>query len=174
MSKDECYLLGYISKTHGVEGELCFFIDADDPGYYKKMESVFIDLNKQLVPFFISHISSIKKNIAVVKLEDVDFFDQAEKLVGKELYLPLSFLPKLTGNRFYFHEIVGYTVVDKNLGVLGKITEVMDMPQQIIAQMEYKEKEVLFPINDLTLIKLDRSRKELLVELPEGLLEVYL
>ena len=173
MSRDECYLLGYISKPHGVSGEVCFFLDVDNPAHYKKMESVFIELNKQLVPFFISAVS-IKQNIAIVKLEDVNSEEDADDLVGSSLFLPLSFLPKLTGNRFYFHEIIGFEVIDTKLGPLGKITEVFDMPQQIIAQVIYREKEVLFPVNDLTLKKVDRSNKEFHVELPDGLLDIYL
>ena len=173
MGIDECFLLGHITKTHGTQGELVVLLDSDSPNNYKKLELVFVEINKQLIPFFVKTIK-IQGNNAFVTFEDLKTVEEADALVYSRLFLPLSFLPKLSGNKFYFHEIRGYTVVDKHQGTLGTIIETMEFPQQILIQMEYKSKEVLFPFNDHTFVKIDKEQKLFYVDLPEGLVEIYI
>jgi 16S rRNA processing protein RimM len=92
MSKNECYLVGYISKTHGVVGEVSISLDSDSPNNYKKMESIFVEINKQLIPFFVKKVS-IKGNNAFVLFEDTDTVEDAKELVGHPVYFHLSFCP---------------------------------------------------------------------------------
>jgi 16S rRNA processing protein RimM len=174
MHIDDCFNLGYIQKAHGVHGEIIAVMDVDHPENYQKLESVFIEINnKQLVPFFIERIS-IQKERAIIKFEEVDSLPQAEELISANLFLPLSQLPELGEKQFYYHEITGFLVEDKNLGPLGDIQNVYTLPQQDLVAMSYKGKEVLFPINDQTIVGINKVDKILTVELPEGLLEVYL
>lgn len=173
MDFEACFQVGYVSKVHGIKGEVQVYLDVDMPENYKKLESVYVDLNNKLVPFFITRFSLVGQK-AVVKFEEVDSIEQAEDLKNKGLYLPLEKLPPLTGNQFYFHEIIGYTVVDSNEGELGKIMNVYNLPHQDLIGMEFKSKEVLIPISDEIISAVDHERKELKVQLPEGLLQVYL
>lgn len=173
MEKSDCYFLGTVTKLHGYSGELNIFLDVDYPEKYKKIKSVLIEVNKDLVPFFVQSIS-FKNNMAIVKLEDVDTPEQASALVNHDLYLPLSSLPPLTGKRFYFHEVIGFQVVDENEGELGVIARILDLPRQAVIEMIYKEKEVLIPISEETVVNVDRTAKQFFVKLPEGLLEIYL
>lgn len=173
MNKSDCYFLGSIIKVFGYAGELVFLLDVDNPSNYKKLKSVLVEINNNLVPFFIQKIK-VQGEHAWVKLEDVDNEEQAGELIGNDLYLPLSDLPKLKGKRFYFHEIIGFTVIDENHGRLGVIDRIFDMPQQAVANMLYMEKEVMFPLSGDFVKKVDRENKEFHVRLPEGLLEIYL
>ncbi|MDQ3394975.1 MAG: ribosome maturation factor RimM [Bacteroidota bacterium] len=175
MNIDSCYLLGFVIKPHGLKGEVAVQLDVDFPEYYKNLESVFISQNQEkiLVPFFVEKIS-IYQNKAQLKLEEVDSLEQAEQLVGNELYLPLSFLPALKDNQFYFHEIIEFQVMDEEKGLLGRVKDVYQLPNQDLIGMAYLEKEVLIPINDETIKRVDRQGNILHVLLPEGLLEVYL
>lgn len=173
MDIESCYQLGYVLKTHGVQGEVTFVLDVDEPEIYKGLESVFIEINGKLVPFFIDNIQ-IQKNKAIVKLEDINSLQKAQNLVGNELFLPLENLPELEEDQFYYHEIVEYLVVDEKLGNLGKITNVYEMPHQDLIAMQYQEKEVLIPITDEIVTGIDHQKKELYVTLPDGLLEIYL
>lgn len=173
MDIESCYQLGYVLKTHGVQGEVTFVLDVDDPSIYTTLESVFIEINGKLVPFFIDKIQVLKDK-AIVKLEDINSLQKAQSLVGNGLYLPLGNLPELEEDQFYYHEIVEYLVVDEKLGNLGKITNVYEMPHQDLIAMQYQEKEVLIPITDEIVTGIDHDKKELYVELPDGLLEIYL
>jgi 16S rRNA processing protein RimM len=175
MTIDSCYLLGFVVKPHGLKGEVVIHLDVDAPENYNKLESVFISKNegKMLIPFFIEKIS-ISQQKAHIKFEDVDSLEQANELVGNEVYLPLNFLPPLADTQFYFHEIIEFQVVDEEKGALGIVKDVYQLPHQDLVGMIYQEKEVLIPINDHTIKKVDREGKMLHVLLPDGLLEVYL
>ena len=173
MNKDACYLLGHISKLHGLNGEVTAFLDVDFPEEYENMESVFVDINNKLVPFFIESLDITPKK-AILKFEDTNSAESAEQLIGKELYLPLTTLPPLTGKAFYYHEIIGFTVVDKTFGEVGPVKEVYSKSSQDLFACEHKGKEVLIPVSDELIERIDREKKRLYLLLPEGLIELYL
>lgn len=175
MNKDECYYLGSITKTNGYKGGLNIYLDVDNPYEYEGLDAVFVDYRGSLIPYFIHQIQiHNSKNTAVVYFEDIDHIDEAEKLVKSDLYLPLSTLPKKEGNHFYFHEIIGFTLVDEHDGALGSIDHILDYPQQALFQIKYKGKEVLVPVHDDVIVEVKRPEKQILVRIPEGLLDVYL
>lgn len=173
MTTKECFNLGYISKRSGNHGELTFVLDVDNPMRYSKLESVFVEINKSLVPFFIKRIQ-IRGNNATVQLEGIDVIEKAEELLKRSLYLPLSFLPKLNGKKFYFHEMPGYTVTDKHQGDIGIVEEVMDFPQQAIFKIRKDAFEILIPAREEFIISIDRDKKHLEVDAPEGLIDIYI
>lgn len=174
MHKENCFYLGKIVKKHGFKGEVVAKLDTDEPELYKKMESVFVALNNNLVPFFIKKSSLHNVNKLRIKFEDVLTERDAEAILGAELYLPLEFLPKLTGNQFYFHEIIGFTIVDVTKGVVGKIKAVNDATAQALFVIKVKDKEVLIPITDDFIREIDRKNKTITVSTPEGLIDLYL
>jgi len=174
MNKQDCFKLGHVSKLHGVKGEVVIVLDVDDVTRYKKLESVFIEINGQLVPFFIEGIT-IKNKQAIVKLDGLNTTDQAGMINNMEVYLPLSLLPKLNDNTFYFHEIIGFNVNDKTYGNIGKVESVLEFPGQNIIQIKDSNKnEILVPLRNEFIIKVDRENKSLEVNTPEGLIDVYL
>lgn len=174
MTKDDCFELGHITKTHGINGEVVFFLDVDDPSDYEDLDTVLIEVKGDLIPYFIESLS-INKNRAIVALEDVDTVEQAERLIKCGLYLPLDNLEPIEDpDRFYYHEITGYRIVDAVAGPLGTITTVYAMPTQDLIAMQYQGQEILIPINSAIVQALDRTTKELNVTLPDGLLDIYL
>ena len=172
MTKNECFNLGYISKRSGNHGELTFVLDVDDPMRYTKLDSVFIEINNSLVPFFIKRIQ-IRNTNATVQLEGIDTIPKAEELLKRSLYLPLTFLPPLKGKKFYFHEMPGYTVSDKHHGAIGVIEEVLDFPQQAIFKIKMDVHELLIPAREEFIIHIDRNKKHIELDAPEGLIELY-
>ncbi len=170
---DDFFYLGKITKLHAYEGKLTVFFDTDEPGKYATLNAVFIKKNEGLIPYFFSELK-LNNNKAIVRFRDVDTAEQAAELVGKELYLPLDQLPELTGNKFYYHEIVGFSVVDDVHGDLGKIRQVLEYPNQALLQLFYRNREVLIPCNDEIIRHVDRKTKTLTVHLPDGLLDIYI
>ena len=126
MDHKDCFFVGKIIKKFSFKGVLLVKLDTDEPEEYTKMESVFVDLNGTLVPFFIEELALHKTELLRVQFEDVYDEQTADSLIGCDLYLPLDFLPKLTGNKFYYHEIIGFTVVDRQRGNIGTIMSVND------------------------------------------------
>jgi len=173
MNKNECFNLGYVARRVGNHGELGFVLDVDDASRYRKLESVFIEIGNSLVPFFIKKIG-IKGQNATVSLEGIDDIRKAEELLKCSLYLPLSFLPPLKGKKFYLHEIAGYTAVDKQFGEVGTITGVMDLPMQTVLQIQREGNEILIPAREEFIVRIDREKKIMELDAPEGLIELYL
>jgi 16S rRNA processing protein RimM len=173
MTKDDCYELGRITKIHGLKGEVQVLLDVDDPFEYDEMDSVLLEREGVLVPYFIDAIN-VQANRVIVKFEEVDTVEQAAQIVNAPLWLPLDNLPELEGDQFYYHEVVGFQIVDEQAGALGTIQEIATMATQDLIVMQYQGKEVLIPVTDDILGTLDRTARTLHVRLPDGLLDVYL
>jgi 16S rRNA processing protein RimM len=173
MMLEECFELGYIVKPHGTTGALSALIDADDPDTYTKMESVYLAIGQNLVPFFIRHFE-VRGRKAVLRLEGVDSVEDAARLRSCRLMLPLSALPELEEGHFRYHEILGYAVRDRQLGALGTVGQIYPRVGQDLIGMQYQGREVLIPVTDEVVLRADHANRELLVNLPEGLLDIYL
>lgn len=174
MHKNDCYNLGYIAKLHGFKGEVSFFLDVTDPFEYDSLKQVYIDINGFLTPFFINSIQIKPKSFATVKLEGVNSENDALPLVRKNIYLPLSSLPELTGKQFYDHEVVGFELHDASFGLVGIIQQIIDLPVNPLIQVDANGKEVLIPFVKNLVQSVDRSNKILHVAAPEGLIGIYL
>ena len=174
MTKEDCYFLGKVTKTHGLKGEVSLWLDVDFPEDYEEMDSVLLEIKGELIPYFIEDLQ-IRDKRSIAKFEDIDSIEMAQPIIGADMYLPLDVLPKLTDTQFYYHEIVGFQVVEQdNNNKLGIVKDVFQGSHQDIIAMEFQEKEVLIPISDAIIKGLNRELKELYVELPEGLLDIYL
>ena len=127
-----------------------------------------------MVPFFIENASLHKNDFLRVKFEDTNNEEDADAIIGCEVYLPISMLPKLEGNKFYFHEVIGFEIEDKRLGVFGKIVSINDTSAQPLFEVVNGSVEILIPMIDQFLVKIDRENKKVIMDLPEGLVEMYL
>tara|TARA_B000000441_G_C21530080_1_gene225506 strand:- start:59 stop:586 length:528 start_codon:yes stop_codon:yes gene_type:complete len=174
MRKEDCFYLGKIVSKFSFKGEVLVKLDTNDPESFLEMESVFIDMNKNLIPFFIEKSSLQKSNLLRIKFEEITAEEDADRILKKELYLPLSFLPELENDQFYFHEVIGFKVTDKNFGEVGILKSINDSTPQALFEIEHEGNEILVPVNDDFIDKLDRPNKTLHLNVPEGLIEMYL
>ncbi len=174
MTKEECFYLGKIVAKFSFKGEVLIKLDTDEPETYTEMESVLVEYNDNLVPFFIERSYLHKSTLLRVKFEDLDTEDDAEDMIGTQVYLPLSMLPELPEDKFYFHEIIGFDVVDAEHGNIGKIVSINDTTSQALFEIEKDGKQILIPINDEFIEKVDKKNRTVRVITPEGLVDLYL
>lgn len=174
MQKEECFYLGKIVKKHSFKGEVVIKLDTDEPDLYENLESVFVDLGNNLIPFFIEKSSLSKSTMFRVKFEDVNTEQDADAIMRAGIYLPLNLLPKLTGNKFYYHEVIGFTVIDTNFGEVGEIQSINDTSAQPLFEIDRDGNEVFIPMIDDFIKKIDRDNKIVEVTTPEGLIDLYL
>lgn len=174
MNKADCFHLGYIAKLHGFKGEVSLFLDVTNPEDYATLDALFIDLNNHLTPFFVDSIKLKNKGFAQIRLEGVDDENSARKLLRKDVYLPAQILPELKGIHFYDHEVVGYKVLDSVHGDIGILEHVIDLKTNPLLQVMKDDKEILIPLIDGIVTKVDRDKKELHVTTPEGLVALYM
>lgn len=174
MLKDDCFYLGKVVSKHSFKGEVLIKLDTDEPEAYEKMESVFVLLGGNLVPFFIAQSQLHKSALLRVRFKEVATEADADRIMGSEIYLPLTFLPKLTGNKFYYHEVMGFSVHDSVHGPIGTIQNVNDSTAQALFEVEKDGRQLLIPISDAIITKVDRGAKTIFVNTPEGLVDLYL
>jgi len=174
MRKEDCFYLGKIVTKYSFKGEVVIKLDTDEPELYKNMESVYVDFGNNLVPFFIDKSSLHKGNQLRVQFEDVYSEEEADSILKCGIYLPLDLLPKLDGDKFYFHEVIGFTVIDINFGEVGSIVHINDKAAQPLFEIDREGKEIFIPMIDDFIKKVDRENKQIQVETPEGLIQLYL
>lgn len=175
MNIKDCFFLGTVAKLHGFKGEVSLFLDVSNPGDYRHLNTVFIEIEGILVPFFIEHTKVKNKGFITVKFQGIDTESLAKALLKKSLYLPLNQLIELDDLSFYDHEVIGYSVTDVKKGDIGVVTNVLDIksnPLLVISSDSHKE--ILIPIFKGLVKKVNRNSKALCIEAPEGLIELYL
>ena len=174
MRQEECFYLGKIVSKHSFKGEVLIKLDTDQPELYDTMESVFLEMEHGLVPFFIERIRRHKSQLLRVKFENTSDEAAAQSLIGQNVFLPLTLLPQLSGNQFYYHEVIGFMVIDKKKGKIGKVRNVIEHTAQAVLEVEMDGKVILIPITEAIILEVDRTNKTLHVDSPEGLIDLYL
>ena len=173
MTKDTCFYVGKIVKTHGLKGEVTLRIDNEQFDEIEELNYFLLDINDKLIPYFVENIT-FHSNKSFVLFQDLKTLEAANQLVGISAYLPLDLLPEKDGNDFYSHEVVDFLVIDEEKGELGKVQEIIEYPTQSLIQMVINGKEVLIPIHDDIIQDVNREEKKIYIKAPNGLIDMYL
>lgn len=173
MKIDDCFELGIITKIHSFKGEVILFLDTDVPENYYNIEHLFLEINRQLVPFFIEKKKVQKAQSLRVKFEGINTEEDALSITNKKAFLPLAALPKLKDDQFYYHEIIDFTITDSNNETVGNVIEVFDNSANRLISININDKEALIPFNDNHILKVDKPNRTIQLDIPEGLLDLY-
>lgn len=169
----EYFKAGKLVAAHGLKGELVLKHTLGKKTSFKGLQTVFIEEKKDsFLPWFIEATSIKNESETYLKLEGTDTREAAMKLVQKEIWLPETDFKKFAAKNSP-SSILGYTIIN-NKEPLGEILEVIEQPHQLLCRLEIKTKEVLIPLNESTIEKTDHKKKQVIVTLPEGLLDIYL
>jgi 16S rRNA processing protein RimM len=171
MQVSECYKIGYIQKPHGLKGEVTIALSPEGPEELDSVETIFVERDNRLIPYFIESVSQ-RGDKAFVKFEDIDTVEMAGSISKSSLYLPKSTRAKSGRGEFYDDEILGFDVQDKTYGDLGKITAVEQAGPNKLLLLIYQEKEILIPVNGPFIVSINKTKKLITVNLPEGFLEI--
>jgi len=175
--KEDCFFVGSFVKTHGVKGELVAKKSSDLLEKYK-LESVLVDIDGGLVPFFIAPNGLTPRNHASVRilLEDMDNEAKATRFIGCEIYVPFKDAPDYFEDKEEIEAsaLIGFTYIDEERGVIGSIEDIQDYSGNIVLVLELNGQEVLIPFADENFIEIDEAEKSITMETPEGLIDLYL
>ncbi|MFM8914524.1 MAG: ribosome maturation factor RimM [Flammeovirgaceae bacterium] len=169
MEKDACYKIGYITRPHGLKGEVTAILT--EPIDLSDISSFFIEYKNSLVPFFIESFSD-RGDKTFFKFEEIDSTEKADPLKGCNIFLPKAIRPKLKRGEFYDDEVVGFKVEDKTKGLLGTVTEVSANGPNRLITLVHNQKEVLIPVHGPFITSTNKSKKLIVVDLPEGFLDI--
>lgn len=146
-----------------------------DPFYLEDLldqEAVFLETSSGPLPYFIQSIEAIAEDMALLQLEDVDTKEKASALARTALMVPADDVEIIDAEEW--NDLVGYFLVDKNMGLIGKIDQLVEMPQQILAELHYQGKDILVPLHDDLILEVDDLEKKIIMELPEGYFDIFL
>jgi len=173
MKKEACFYLGSIIGKYSFKGELLVKTDTDNIESYTGLSNIFIDIENRLVPYFVKKCLVHKSSLLRFKLEDVYNEEIANSLLKKKIYLPLELLSNLKGNKFYYHEVIGFKIIDQKEGEIGAIVKINDQTTQPLFEVNDGNNIILIPLHDDLLINVDRKNQSILVNLPEGLMDLF-
>ena len=173
MKKEDCYFLGKITRRHGLQGNVFLKLDTDQPEMYNKLDSIFIEINGLLVPFFVAKQSWSKGDTLIISYKN-STEALVDQTIGRDVFMPLSTLPKLSGNKFYYHEVIGFEIREEDGKTCGNIVSVNDQTAQHYFILDLAGKEIIIPIIKDWILELNREQKYLKMQLPEGLMDVFL
>ncbi len=172
-NKEDYFLIGTLVKTRGVSGELII-----NPGNLnlkdiEEMESVFIEFDGLLVPFFIDHITSKGSTSVSVKFDSIDTEDQAAEYINCKVYS--TSLHKMEEEPLLDQakSLKGFQVVDQKFGNLGIIDEFLDVSNNPLFKIKKGTREILLPVNEEFIIDIDEHKRIITVQTPEGLVDLY-
>ena len=171
MDIKSCYKIGWILKPHGLKGEVTIILEDDAPNDLSTINSVFLEQNNRLAPYFIETLSGQGKK-AFLKFEDIDSVEAASMISKQSVYIPKSMRPKRERNDFYEDEIKDFEVFDTVLGLLGKIDGVVAAGPNRLLSLQFDGKEILIPINGPFIKSINKTKNRIEVDLPEGFLEI--
>ncbi len=163
---------GKISKPYGLQGEVHIILNPAAAKHIKDGIPLFIDLNGQRVPFFIESADLVSKDQAIVKFEFIGNVDEARKVVACEVYLDSIHVEESGEDEDIKSLVVGYHVTDEKLGPLGRITEYHPSDMNPVWQINFSGKELLVPVADEFITKIDHRRQSLYLNLPDGITEL--
>jgi 16S rRNA processing protein RimM len=162
--------VGRLGRVHGLKGELKFSIEEAYLEDTINAKSLLIHLGGQYIPYFVEYL----RKSSLLKLEEVGDKEMAQLLQHKDVFLPASAISEAVEevpDNPYSHW-VGYKIVDEEKGELGEIQAIIDLPQHYLAEIAYEGKTVAIPLHDDLILGLDPEGKAVLMQLPEGLLDL--
>jgi len=172
MQKKDCFLFGTVFKLHGYKGDVNIYNDNDIPFDFSTLEYFLIELNNQLVPFFIKKARPTKPNVVLVKFEEVNSEEEAKKIHKRKVYLPKNWIPETDEKEITEKKLIGYSVIDINLGNLGEITYINSQTAQQLIYVSKDGKEFCFPMHEQFVKGVDAKERTMEVEIPEEFLNL--
>ncbi len=169
---EQLQLFGEVSKTFGANGELIIKYREELSAQTLKKEPVFIYMDGLPVPFYFKSFEPKGTNKMLVVFEDMEAEALARELVGKSVF----FVPKHGRKKRSdeLNDLIGFHIIDEQHGELGTVTEVLDIPGNPCLSLNHQGKEVIIPLNEELVTRVDAKAKKIYLKLPEGLVDLYL
>ena len=170
MSENEVFKIGQVLKIHGVKGKIEMSV-TEDVFVYAECDYLFFKLEGLLVPFFVDSYISKGADRALVKLDDIDDADGARLLLNAEVYFPLEEMPEREREVNTWNYLTGFKIYDLKEGYIGEVRAVNTQSANTLLFVETSNgQEVMIPVHPELVRDLNEKKREMLMDLPEGLL----
>lgn len=171
IKKSACQLIGILAKLHGYKGDYLLISDFYLSEEITKWESVFIEIDGLLVPFFIHTLSITNDDSAIIGFEDITSSEQAKEFLSYNVFQLKALISKME-NKFDPNVLAGYKIIDEQAGLIGAITQILDFNNNLLFSVLQEGREILIPANEEIIIKVNHKKKEIIIAAPQGLLDL--
>jgi len=169
---NEYFKIGKLAATFGTDGQMVLQHTLGKKTSLKGMEAFFIEeTNDSFLPYFITSAKIKNDRDIIIAVEGIDTKEAARFLLKKEVWLAEHDFKKFAASSAPI-SFLGFMIIE-NQKELGEILEVIEQPHQILCRIDLNGKEALIPVHENFLLKIDKRKKQVHVELPEGLLDIY-
>jgi 16S rRNA processing protein RimM len=172
LTKDNLSRIGFVNKASGFKGQVSCILENTDEDKIAEEKFLFVLIEGLPVPFAVEEIL-LRDNDVIIKFEDINGEEEVKKILRKDLFAEKQKIKK-KADILSWKDLEGYLAIDETKGELGIITEVMELPQQMIASCNHNGKEILFPLTEDLIIDIDDEDKTVTLDLPDGLIDLYL
>jgi len=169
MNFQDCVLAGTITKTHGVDGKVVISTD-NDLETKDFREPIFINIDGLLVPFFVVTIDTKGRNQYILTLELVEDVDEASTLIGLDVYF--SAADDVFSESIEMSQLDGLNVIDQQKGEIGRIKRIDEVAGNYLLVIDNGNDEVLIPFSEDFIVEILPEEHYILLQLPDGLLEL--
>lgn len=166
--------IGHLSKLHGYEGEAVVVADSLFAKNIVKTEWVFLKIDGLPVPFFVSNIQVRSETVAILRLLDVFSSTDMQKFLGMDVFIEETRKQKFSKEISGSDTLKDYKIIDSQKGFIGVVEAVINYNENYVLQVNFNSKEILIPIGDEIIQRIDDKEKSISVTIPEGLLDLYL
>jgi len=172
MQKKDCFLLGTVFKLHGYKGDVNIYNDKNILLDFNTLKYFLIEKESILVPFFIIKARATKSNIILANFEDIDSEKKAFSILNRKVYLPINLLPENHKEVACKNEIIGFKVLDANIGMLGQVSYIDSQTPQKLIYVRQDGKEFCFPMHENFITDIDIKYQTIKVRIPEELINL--
>lgn len=160
---------GYVAKAHGLKGEIT--INLDRVTIPDEVEEVFLEFQGQFTNYKAEQFSA-RPDKAFIKLDGINTLEAAQNLRGHILYLKIPSRSSADTDEFYEEEIRGFIVDDIELGRIGHAVKVTNLGSNVLLEVIHEGREILIPVNGPFIQKVDKKKRIIKVNLPEGFTDI--
>lgn len=168
LRREDFVYFGKFLKPHGTKGEIT--LEGESIVLGEDCDFVACDINGILVPFFFEERRQRNSGSMIVKIERLDSAEQVRLLTNRDAYIPREWTED---NEVLSLDIFkGFTAIDVNLGVIGEVCDIDDSTINTLFVIDNDGEEILVPAQEEFIAGIDQKKKEILFDLPEGLVSL--
>lgn len=164
--------IGKLAATFGVKGELVLVHHLGQKTALKGVTTIFIEVKRdELLPYFVEETRIKNETELFIKIEGINSKEEGRNFLQKQVWLPEATVQQFT-NKTAPISLLGFHIIDNGTDI-GEILEVIEQPHQVLARIDLDGNEALIPMHPETLLKVDKKTKQVHVNLPDGLLDIF-
>lgn len=170
-SRNEALLeVGKIVGTHGLKGDLKVRPSSDDPGLLLQVEQLYLRLPSGQVLTVQPRRQSLHKGLVLLRLQDYESIDLVEQFIGGDVLLPEHLLPALQDDEYYWRQLKGLPVVDRQRGPIGHLDKMFSTAAHDTYVVKGALGEIMIPAVEQFILEINLQERVVKVDLPDGLI----